>query len=61
MGRWSEPEKFLQDEKDRQTDSNQEYSHNNRVCETQEGEIWDLEVFCPLMLPVSLFLQAPAG
>lgn len=45
--------------KDRQTDSNQEYSHSNRVllvCETQVGEISDLEAFCPSMLPVSLLL-----
>lgn len=42
-----------------QTDSNQEYSHSNRVllvCETQVGEISDLEAFCPSMLPVSLLL-----
>lgn len=61
MGRWSEPEQFLQAEKDRQTDSNEEYSHSNRVLlvhQTQVGEISDLEVFCHLMLPVSLFLAS---
>lgn len=61
MGRWSQPEKLLQGKKDRQTDNDQEYSRNNRallVPETQVGEIWDLEVFCPSVLPVSLLLAS---